>query len=174
MAEAEKEDFQFPDEIPVDTSKKNVEEDKLEIEVVDDTPPEDQGRKPMKEPPADVTEDELEQYSDGVKKRIQHFSKGYHEERRAKEAALREREEAINVARQLAEENKRLQGTLGQGQQALLEQAKKVVASEVEDAKRAYKDAYESGDAERLVEADRKSTRLNSSHTDISRMPSSA
>ena len=151
---AETEEFKFPDESVVDAPKKGAaEEEKLEIEVVDDTPEEDKGRKPMKEPPSEVTEDELEQYSEGVKKRIQHFSKGYHEERRAKESALREREEAIRIAQQLAEENKRLQGTLGQGQQALLEQAKKVVANELEVAKRAYKEAYESGDSEKLVEA---------------------
>ena len=151
---AETEDFKFPDEMVVEPpSKGKPEEEKLEIEVVDDTPPEDQGRKPMKEPPAEVTEEELEQYSEGVKKRIQHFSKGYHEERRAKEAALREREEAVRIAQQLAEENKKLQGTLGQGQQALLEQAKRMVASEIEEAKRTYKEAYESGDADRLVEA---------------------
>ena len=151
---ADTEEFKFPDESVVETqAKAKPEEDKLEIEVVDDTPEEDKGRKPMKEPPAEVTEDELEQYSEGVKKRIQHFSKGYHEERRAKEAALREREEAVRIAQQLAEENKKLQGSLGQGQQALLEQAKKVVAAEIEDAKRAYKEAYESGDSEKLVEA---------------------
>ena len=152
MADAE--EFKFPDESVVETQAKGKpEEDKLEIEVVDDTPEEDQGRKPMKEPPAEVTEDELEQYSEGVKKRIQHFSKGYHEERRAKEAALREREEAVRIAQQLAEENKKLQGSLGQGQQALIEQAKRVVASEIEDAKRAYKEAYEAGDPDKLVEA---------------------
>jgi hypothetical protein len=154
MAEVGKDEFQFPDEMPVDTSSKGKpEEEKLEIEVVDDTPEEDKGRKPMKEPPAEVTDDELAQYSEGVKKRIQHFSKGYHEERRAKEAALREREEAIRLAQQLAEENKKLQGSLSEGQQALLEQAKKVVASEVEEAKRAYKEAYESGDTDKIVEA---------------------
>jgi len=147
-------DFKFPDEMVVEApSKEKLEEEKLEIEVVDDTPPEDQGRSPMKEPPAEVTDDELAQYSEGVKKRIQHFSKGYHEERRAKESALREREEAIRIAQQLAEENKKLQGSLGQGQAALLEQAKKVVANELEDAKRSYKEAYESGDSDRLVEA---------------------
>ena len=152
---ADKEDFQFPDEVPVDTSGKTpkAEEEKLEIEVVDDTPPEDQGRKPMKEPPAEVTEDELEQYSEGVKKRIQHFSKGYHEERRAKESALREREEALRLAQQMFEENKRLQGSLGQGQAALLDQAKKVVASEVEDAKRRLKEAHEAFDTEGIIEA---------------------
>ena len=160
MADAEKDDFKFPDEMVVDTSpKKEAEEETLEIEVVDDTPAEDKGRKPMKEPPAEVTDDELEQYSESVKKRIQHFSKGYHEERRAKEAALREREEAIRIAQQLVEENKKLQGSLGQGQQALLEQAKKVVANELEDAERTFQAAYEAGDAKALAEANKALTR---------------
>jgi hypothetical protein len=148
-------EFKFPDEI----EKEKPVEDKVEyevegeIEVVDDTPEADRDRKPMKEAPAEVTDDELAQYSEGVKKRIQHFSKGYHEERRAKEAALREREEAIRLAQNLVEENKKLQGSLGQGQQALLEQAKKVVANEVEQAKAKYKQAYESGDSDALVAA---------------------
>jgi hypothetical protein len=151
-------EYKFPDEVAEE--KKDAPEElqievegDTEIEVVDDTPPEDRGRKPMKEAPAEVTDDELEQYSEGVKKRIQHFSKGYHEERRAKEAALREREEAVRLAQSLVEENKRLQGSLGQGQQALLEQAKKVVANEVESAKAKYKQAYEAGDSEALVAA---------------------
>ena len=161
MSEVDKTEFQFPDETVIDVSgakkeesvKEAATEPEIEIEVVDDTPPEDRGRKPMKEPPADVTDDELEQYSESVKKRIQHFSKGYHEERRAKEAALKEREEAIRFAQQVYEENKKLQGSLGQGQAALLEQAKKVVAGELEAAKREYKEAYESGDSDKLVEA---------------------
>jgi hypothetical protein len=153
-------DFKFPDEIAAE--KKDAPEElqievegegETEIEVVDDTPPEDRGRKPMKEAPAEVTDDELEQYSEGVKKRIQHFSKGYHEERRAKEAALREREEALKLAQNLVEENKRLQGSLGQGQQALLEQAKKVVANEVETAKQKLKAAHEAGDTEAFIAA---------------------
>ena len=153
-------DFKFPDEVAVE--KKDAPEElqievegegQTEIEIVDDTPEEDRGRKPMKEPPAEVTDDELEQYSEGVKKRIQHFSKGYHEERRAKEAALREREEALRLAQNLVEENKRLQGSLGQGQQALLEQAKKVVANEVEQAKQKLKAAHEAGDTEAFIAA---------------------
>jgi hypothetical protein len=149
-------DFKFPDEVAAEATKDEVEfevEGEAEIEVVDDTPEKDRGRAPMKEPPAEVTDDELAQYSEGVKKRIQHFSKGYHEERRAKETALREREEAVRIAQTLVEENKKLQGSLGQGQQALLEQAKKVVANEVEQAKQKYKQAYESGDSDALVAA---------------------
>ena len=151
--------FKFPDEAekekPVEEKVEfEVEgEEKPEIEVVDDTPPEDRGRAPMKEPPAEVTDEELAQYSEGVKKRIQHFSKGYHEERRAKEAAVREREEALRLTQALIEENKKLQGSLGQGQQALLEQAKKVVATEVEEAKRKLKEAHEAFDTEGIVSA---------------------
>ena len=153
------ESFKFPDEVQKESSAEDKVEFEVEgegetqVEVVDDTPAEDRNRPAMKEPPAEVTDDELAQYSEGVKKRIQHISKGYHEERRAKESALREREEAVRLAQNLMEENKKLQGSLGQGQQALLEQAKKVVANEVEQAKVKYKQAYESGDADALVSA---------------------
>lgn len=152
-------DFKFPDEIEAEKpteEKLQIEiegEGDTEIEIVDDTPEQDRGRKPMKEAPAEVTDDELAQYSEGVKKRIQHFSKGYHEERRAKEAALREREEAVRLAQNLVEENKRLQGSLGQGQQALLEQAKKVVQNELDQAKQRLKAAHEAGDTEAFVAA---------------------
>ena len=150
-------EFKFPDEIEAEKpaeEKLEIEiEGAPEIEVVDDTPEHDRGRAPMKEPPAEVTDDELAQYSEGVKKRIQHFSKGYHEERRAKEAALREREEALRLAQNLVEENKKLQGSISSGQQALLEQAKRVVANELDDAKRKFKTAYEAGDADAIVAA---------------------
>jgi hypothetical protein len=153
MADIEKTEFKFPDENnEVEPGAVNA-SDEVEIEVVDDTPDADKGRKPMKEAPAEVTDDELEQYSEGVKKRIQHFSKGYHEERRAKETALREREEAIKLAQSVIAENKKLQGSLGEGQAALLEQAKKVVSNEVDEAKRQYKTAYEAGDADAIVAA---------------------
>ena len=150
------EPFKFPHEAEEKLANEKVEfevEGEAEIEVVDDTPEADRGRTPMTDAPAEVTDDELAQYSEGVKKRIQHFSKGYHEERRAKEAAQREKEEAIRLAQNLLEENKKLQGSLGQGQQVLLEQAKKVVATELEQAKKKFKDAYEAGDSEALVAA---------------------
>jgi hypothetical protein len=127
-------------------------EPEIEIEVVDDTPKADRGRKPS-EPPEEVTDEELSEYSDKVRKRIKHFSKGYHDERRAKEAALREKQELERLAQQLVEENKRLKGTVGKNQTALLEQAKRNAAVEVEQAKKAYKDAYEAGDSEAVVVA---------------------
>lgn len=127
-------------------------ESEVEIEVVDDTPPQDRNRKPSA-PPEDPTEDELNNYSDKVKKRIQHFSKGYHDERRKAEAAQREREEALKLAQKLMEENNQLKESVNKNQEALLEQAKARVAVELEQAKKKYKEAYESGDSEQLVEA---------------------
>jgi len=152
------EEFKFPDE---DAGKNAKAEEKVdfeiegepEIEVVDDTPPEDRGRKPMTEPPKEVTDDELSKYDESVQKRIKHFTKGYHDERRAKEAAEREKEEALRFAQSLAEENKKLKGSVNQNQTALIEQAKKVVANELETAKRQYKEAYEAGDSDALVDA---------------------
>lgn len=158
MAEMEKTEFEFPDEVGEENPRKGgavvePESKEEEIEVVDDTPAADRNRKPMEEPPKDVTDDELAKYDESVQKRIKHFTKGYHEERRAKEAALREREEALRLAQSVVEENKKLKGSLSQGQNALLEQAKKVIANELEEAKRKYKAAYESGDADALVDA---------------------
>lgn len=127
-------------------------DEKIAIEVIDDTPPKDRGRKPS-EPPPDVTEEELNEYSEKVRKRIQHFSKGYHDERRAKEAALRERQELERLAAQLVEENKKLKGTVTKNQEALLEQAKKSVEAELEQAKTKFKQAYDSGDSDAVVAA---------------------
>ncbi len=134
------------------SAKDTIKAGEVEIEIEDDTPPEDRGRKPS-EPPQDVTDEELENYSEKVKSRIKHFSKGYHDERRAKETALREREALEAYAKQLVEENQRLTGTVSKNQTALLEQAKQTVARELEEAKRKYKEAYEAGDSDALVEA---------------------
>jgi hypothetical protein len=136
------------------------EEDDLDIEVVDDTPKADQGRQ-ASEPPEEVTDEELEGYSSKVKKRINKIQKGYHDERRAKEAAAREREEAVRVAQQLADENKTLKADVHKNREALLEQAKRSSAIEMAQAKNAYKRAYEEGDADKVMEAQEKLTAAN-------------
>ena len=129
----------------------------VEVEVVDDTPKADRNRK-ASAPPEDVTEEELENYSEKVRKRIQHFSKGYHDERRAKEAAERERKELERYAKQLADENKKLHSVKQKTQEALLEQSKKEAEKEVNLAKFAYKKAYDAGDAEKVLNAQEKLT----------------
>jgi hypothetical protein len=165
MADFEKTEFEFPDEIEEKNPRAGgrvVEPEdngEPEVEVIDDTPEQDRGRAPMEEAPKEVTDEELEKYTDQrLKARLAHLGKGYHEERRAKEAALREREEAVRLAHAIVEENKKLKGSLHQGQSALLEQAKKVVANEMEVAKRRFKEAYESGDADALTAAQEEMT----------------
>lgn len=170
----QKVEFEFPDEkeeesteievepssaeeIKKPTRAKAEEADSLEIEVVDDTPKADRGRKPS-EPPEDVTEEELEDYSEKVQKRIKHFSKGYHDERREKERAIREREELERFAKQLVEENNKLKGDVTKNQSALIEQAKKNAESESYAAKQEYKTAYESGDPDAVLSAQEKLT----------------
>ena len=170
----QKVEFEFPDEkeeesteIEVESSSaeeikkparaKAEEADSIEIEVVDDTPKADRGRKPS-EPPEDVTEEELEDYSEKVQKRIKHFSKGYHDERREKERAIREREELERFAKQLVDENNKLKGDVTKNQTALIEQAKKNAESESDAAKQAYKTAYESGDPDAVLSAQDKLT----------------
>jgi hypothetical protein len=152
MAEMEKVEFEFPDEKTEAEDKVSAEAND-EIEIVDDTPPEDRNRTPMAEPPKDFADDELAKYDASVQQRIKHFTKGYHEERRAKEAAFREREEALRIAQSIVEENKKLKGSLGQNQAAVLDSYKKLAANDLEKAKAKYKEAYESGDSDAITEA---------------------
>lgn len=142
------EDFKFPDEKKED-EKPSAE---LEIEIEDDTPQEDRGRKSAP-PPEEPTDEELASYDDKVQSRIKKFTRGYHDERRAKEAALREREAAENFARQVFEENKRLKVQLESGSKVLIEQTKTSATTELEAAKKRLKDAFEAGDSDALVEA---------------------
>ena len=134
------------------TEVKVVEDKNIEVEVVDDTPEADRGRKPSK-PPEEVTDDELENYSEKVKKRIQHFSKGYHDERRVKEQALRQKEEAILYAQKLMEENQQLKATGDQNHNALIQSAKKQVESELAVAQQSLKQAHDNGETDKLIEA---------------------
>jgi len=134
------------------TSEEDSSDNELEIEVVDDTPKADRNRKPS-DPPEDVTDEELEDYSEKVRRRIQHFSKGYHDERREKEKAIREREELERLSQQLVDENRRLKESEQKSQTALLEQAKKAADNEISAAKRAYKRAYDNGDSDKVLEA---------------------
>lgn len=159
-------DYQFPDEID-ETKVKPVEKDELQIEIEDDTPAVDRGRKPMAAPPEDPTDDELSSYDEKVQARIKKFTRGYHDERRAKEEALRERQAAEAYARQVLEENRRLQQQLAEGSQMYVEQSKTAAELQLEDAKKKYKEAYESGDADLVAEAQTKLTKAALLHDKV-------
>jgi len=155
-------EFEFPDEVGTKTpleekvNKAAADDSEFDLEIVDDTPVQDRGRKPMDEPPEDVTDDELKTYDEKVQKRLKKFTKGYHDERRAKEEALRERQAAEDFARQVFEENKRLQQQLSDGSKIFIEQGKSTAQLELEQAKKQYKEAYEQGDVDAVADAQAK------------------
>lgn len=152
-------DYEFPDEKEARQAKAAAEEDKLDIEIEDDTPVQDRGRKPMKEPVEEPTDDELATYDEKVQARIKKFTRGYHDERRAKEEALREREAAEAYARQILEENKKLQQQLSTGSKAYIETSQEAAAAALVAAKKKYKEAYDSADPDELADAQAEITR---------------
>ena len=143
------EEYEFPDEAKPE----------LEVEVVDDTPEEDKGRRPSEpEFVAEMEKDELDEYSESAKNKIAGFRKIYHDERRAKESADREREEALALAKTLYEENKALKGRVNNTERVAVDSFKTSAQQEMDMAKKEYREAYEAGDADKLVDAQEKMT----------------
>ena len=130
------------------------EEMELEIEEEDDTPPEDRNKEPLPEKILkELEEDNLEDYSDRVKQRMAQLKKVYHDERRAKEEAAREKEEAIAYAQKVYQQNQKLQTTLSSGEEDYLKTLIGSAEKELALAKRDYREAYDSGDTDKIVEA---------------------
>lgn len=147
-------DFDFEIEGEIVENTPVPDDNTPEIDVEDDTPPEDRGREPMpKEIVEELENDELEEYSEKVKTRLKQMKKVWHDERREKERVLREQQEALSAAQRLLEENRRLRSTLSNGEMSLLESYKQAAAYEAEAAKRAYREAYELGDTDKIIEA---------------------
>jgi hypothetical protein len=136
------ENYKFPDEEEVklvDADK----EDNFEIEIEDDTPPEDRNKTPSEPEFVESLErDELDEYSAEAKKKIAGFRKIYHDERRLKDAAERERQEAIEVAKRLYEENKALKGKVNSSEAVAVDSFKTSAEQELAMAKKEYRDAY--------------------------------
>lgn len=169
-------DFEFPDEKEVSTvnTKDEVsitlEEDntEVEIDIIDDTPPQDRDRKPLpKEIVEELEKDDLTDYSDRVKERMAQLRKVYHDERRDKEAAAREREEAIRYAQSIQEENKRLKSSLTSGEQTYIEIARKAAEQEMNMAKRDYREAYDRGETDNIIDAQQ---RMNEAQYKLTQM----
>jgi hypothetical protein len=132
---------------------------KPHIEVEDDTPEADRGRAPMPKEIVDELEaDELEEYSEKVKVRLKQMKKVWHDERREKERYQREQNETITAMQRVLEENKKLKNSLSEGETTLVGSFKQSAELELQDARRAYKDAYEAGDSDRVIEAQEKLT----------------
>jgi hypothetical protein len=153
--ESKEEKIEEPKEEPKKEAKPK--EDDFEIEEEDDTPPEDRNREPLPDNiKKELDEDTLEDYSARVKERIAQMKKYNHDTRREKEAIERERDEAISNARRVLEENQKLRKTLSTGEEDYLKTLKEKYESDVNYAKREYREAYDSGDPEKIVDAQSK------------------
>ena len=149
-------------------SAKKPEQDELdfEIEEEDDTPAQDRGRDPLPEEVVrELENDNLEEYSSRVKERMAQLKKVWHDERRAKESADRERQEAIRFAQQISDENKKLKNTLSSGEEQYISTVKEKYESDLSIAKRDYREAYDTGDTDKIIEAQ---TRMNDAQYKLS------
>ena len=131
-----------------------VKDSDIDLEIEDDTPPQDKGRDPLpNEVVQELEKDTLDDYSDRVKQRMAQLKKVWHDERRAKESADRERHEAIKFAQQISEENKKLKTTLNSGEAAYIETLKNSIEQQLTLAKRDYREAYDSGETDKIIDA---------------------
>jgi hypothetical protein len=144
--------------IKEDLTEVDLDNIEFEVDIIDDTPDEDKN-KPRRADDAEAQipeDDEIANYSENVQKRIKQLKFEYHEERRRKEEAARLQDEAVDYARKVYEENQKLRKTLEEGEGVLVEQAKSRVEAELDRAKAAYKEAYETGDPDKLIDAQEK------------------
>jgi len=147
----------LPDEKELKTKKEEAKVDDFDLEIEDDTPSQDKGKEPLpKNLVEDLENDNLEEYSDRVKTRMAQLRKVYHDERREKESADRERQEAIRFAQQISEENKKLKSTLSSGESTYIETLKSSIEQQLHSAKRDYREAYDSGDTDKIIDAQQK------------------
>jgi hypothetical protein len=151
MPEFDNDEFKFPDEVK---GKPEDKEPEFEYEVEDDTPVQDRGREPMPKPLVEELEkDELDKYDDEVKNKLKQMRKVWHDERREKESAQREQQETLNVAQRLLQENKRIKNILSNGEKEYVATVQNAANMELEMAKRAYREAYDAGDTDKIIEA---------------------
>ncbi|MDE2057148.1 MAG: hypothetical protein KGI88_07990 [Betaproteobacteria bacterium] len=150
-------EFKFPDEMDDAVNPSNEKADAgFEIEFVDDTPDEDKNRTPMPTElvkQLEVEVDDLDKYSKDAKEKMIQMKKVWNDERRDKEKALRERQEAEAAAQRLLEENRRMRELINNGEKEYLSAVKSSAELQLETAKKAYKDAYEAGDPDLLLAA---------------------
>ena len=156
MPQMEQTEFKFPDEAEEKgaEAKEAKAQPDVEIEIEDDTPAEDRGKTPMPKTIVETLEkDELEQYDDSVKEKLRQMRKVWHDERREKEAALREHQEAVALAQRVLQENQRIKEIYTVGEKEYVSTFKNAAELELQMAKKAYKEAYDAGDTDKIVEA---------------------
>jgi len=154
MPEFEDKEFTFPDEVD-EKVKIDIEgSNEIDIEIEDDTPEQDRNRAPMpKEIVDDLEKDELDKYDEATKQKFKQLRKVWHDERRAKEAAYREQQEAVELTKRTLADNARMKQMLSNGEQEYVTSIQTTANLQLEMAKRAYKDAYDNGDTDKIIDA---------------------
>lgn len=145
---------------------RGADEEQYEVEVVDDTPEPDRGKRPPSQPVEQIAgkEEDDEGFAPDAKQRIKQLRYVYHEERRNKEQAKRETDAAVEYARQLLNENQQLKGQVSTGERVLVEQAKSRAEAQVAVARQKYVSAHEDGDAAAMAAAQEEMARAVSEH----------
>ena len=150
------EQFRFPDEIEdktIDIEVVTPDDEDVEVSIIDDTPEQDRGRRPLDREVEDPTDEEIEQYTQGAQKRIKELTHARHDERRAKEATLREKQELETLAQRLLDENKKLRQNVNTGTEQFTQMAKTAAEAELDKARREYKVAQEAFDSDAILAA---------------------
>ena len=120
--------------------------DDLEEEIIIEQEDDESETKVAAEEPEDSGEGELESYSNGVQKRISRLTEKFRKEER-------DRQEAVRLAQQLLQEKQQLEGRLKQLDSGYLNEYGARIEAQISTARRAYKDAYEAGDTDKMIEA---------------------
>ena len=101
---------------------------------------------PQQEETKESADNELESYSKGVQSRIKKLTEKYRQEERDKG-------EAVRLSQQLLEENNKLKGRVKALDTGYLSEYGTRLQSQTDTAKRVYKEAYEAGDTDKMLEA---------------------
>ena len=99
--------------------------------------------------------------SERVKSRMDTLRYEFHNERRDKETALRENNEAVRYAQNVQSENKALKDQLSNSRRLLYDQVSAKNDVELDAAKARFKEAYETGDADAIADAQSEGARLH-------------
>ena len=121
------------------SEENEIEETEISIEE-----PESQEEEVKAKP--ESSEEELDSYSKGVQTRIKKLTERYRQEERDKS-------EAVRLSQQLIDENNKLKTRVKALDTGYLSEYGTRLESQTEGAKRVYKEAYEAGDTDKMLEA---------------------
>ena len=147
----------MPEETKIDVG--DTDEDSVDINLSPEESDETSSGDVVQAESEDSSE-ELEEYSAGVKGRINELTKRFREEERQKQSA-------IQYAENIQKENAELKTRMDALDKGYVEQFEGRVSSELEGAKRVLREAHETGDVDKLVDAQEALAELTMQRTSV-------